>query len=66
MRSLRKILNDKVELDVKLSEKDIQALRIKNTSMKTTDYLEFLKSVNSIGVDVKWRKGPRGKRFELP
>lgn len=66
MRSLRKILNDKVELDVKLSEKDIQALRIKNTSMKTTDYLEFLKSVNSIVVDVKWRKGPRGKRFELP
>ena len=66
MRSLTKISNEKVELDIKLSERDIQALRMKNTSMKTTDYLEFLKSVNSIAVDVKLRKGPRGQRFELP
>ena len=66
MRSLTKISNEKLELDVKLSEKDIQAMRMNNTSMKTSDYLEFLKSVNSISVDVKLRKGPRGERFELP
>ena len=66
MISLTKISNEKVELDVKLSEKDIQALRMKNTSMKTADYLEFIESVNTIEVDVKLRKGPRGERFELP
>ena len=66
MRSLTKISNEMVELDIKLSDKDIQSLRRKNLSMEITDYLEFLTSVNSIAADVKLRKGPRGERFELP
>ena len=66
MISLTKMSNERVDLDLKLSDKDIEALRRKNLSMETTDYIEFLESVSSIAVDVKLRKCPYGERFELP
>ena len=66
MRSLTKMSNERVDLDIKLSDKDIQALKRMNLSMGTTDYIEFLDSVNSIAVDVRIHKCTRGERFELP
>ena len=66
MISLTEVQTVNCDIDLKLTEQDIEAMKNKNTSMKTNDYLEFLKSVNTLAVDVKFRKGPCGERFELP
>ncbi len=66
MKSKKNLLSSDADLEIDLTARDIEAMKRKNALMTINQYLEFLKTVNSISASLIPRKGPEGEKFELP
>ncbi len=66
MKSKKGSSNKAPDIRLKITKEDIIALQKNPKELSTNDYLKFLKKISfTTTVDLKSRKGPRGKRFEL-
>lgn len=59
-------MSSDADLEIDLTARDVEAMKQKNAPMTMDQYLEFLKTVNSISASLIPRKGPEGEKFELP
>ena len=66
MKSKKRLSNKLSDITLKITQEDIAALQKKSKGLSTEDYLKFLKKFPlTATIDLKRRKGPRGKMFKL-
>ncbi len=66
MKSKKRLSNRVPDITLKITQEDVVALQEKSKGLSTADYLEFLKKFPlTATIDLKRRKGPKGKMFKL-
>ena len=66
MKSKKGLNNKSTDIILKITQEDITAIQEIPKGLSTEDYLKFLKKFPlTANIDLKRRKGPKGKIFKL-